>query len=105
VLGFVSPVVSPGSIKLCRLLITWDDCTQSTHVKLTDTQRSHLAELLHDRSQWFKEKVWAGIAAEERPDESLLEKGENVRYMRFKTNHTPRHFRYRLQITSEAALP
>jgi hypothetical protein len=38
-------------------------------VKLTDAQRSHLGELLRDRSQWFKEKVWADIAAEERQDE------------------------------------
>jgi len=35
-------------------------------VKLTDTQRSHLEELLRDRPQWFKENVWAAIAAEER---------------------------------------
>jgi len=35
-------------------------------VKLTDTQRSHLEELLHDRPQWFKESVWVTIAAEER---------------------------------------
>jgi len=35
-------------------------------VKLTDTQRAHLAELLRDRPHWFKESVWAQIAAEER---------------------------------------
>jgi len=35
-------------------------------VKLTDTQRAHLTELLHDRPQWFKESVWIQIAAEER---------------------------------------
>jgi len=35
-------------------------------VKLTDTQRSHLEELLRDRPQWFKESVWTAIAAEER---------------------------------------
>ena len=35
-------------------------------MKLTDTQRSHLEELLHDRPQWFKERVLAEIAAEER---------------------------------------
>jgi len=38
-------------------------------VKLTDTQRSHLEELLRDRSHWFKESVWADIAAEERRDD------------------------------------
>ncbi len=32
---------------------------------LTDTQRSHLEELLRDRPQWFREKVMADIAAEE----------------------------------------
>jgi hypothetical protein len=35
-------------------------------VKLTATQRSHLEELLRDQPQWFKESVWADIAAEER---------------------------------------
>jgi len=35
-------------------------------VKLTDTQRKHLEELLRDRPEWFKESVWAEIAAEER---------------------------------------
>ena len=38
-------------------------------MKLTDTQRSHLEELLRDRSHWFKESVWADIAAEERRDD------------------------------------
>jgi hypothetical protein len=38
-------------------------------VKLSDTQRSHLEELLRDRPPWFKEKVWAEIAAEERRDD------------------------------------
>ena len=38
-------------------------------MKLTDTQRSHLAELLRDRPQWFKESVWTAIAAEERRDD------------------------------------
>jgi hypothetical protein len=37
-------------------------------MKLTDTQRSHLEELLHDRPQWFKEKILADIAAEEQRD-------------------------------------
>jgi hypothetical protein len=37
-------------------------------VKLTDAQHSHLEELLRDRSQWFKEKTLADIAAEERRD-------------------------------------
>jgi len=37
-------------------------------VRLTDAQRSHLEELLRDRPQWFKEKVLADIAAEERRD-------------------------------------
>jgi hypothetical protein len=35
-------------------------------VKVTDSQRSHLKELLRDRPQWFKEKILADIAAEER---------------------------------------
>ena len=35
-------------------------------MKLTDAQRSHLEELLRNRPQWFKEKVLADIAAEER---------------------------------------
>jgi len=35
-------------------------------VKLTDAQRTHLEELLRNRPQWFKEKVLADIAAEER---------------------------------------
>jgi hypothetical protein len=34
-------------------------------VKLTDTQRKHLDEILRDREQWFKDRVWADIAAEE----------------------------------------
>jgi hypothetical protein len=38
-------------------------------VKLTDAQRSHLEELLRDRPQWFKTKVLADIAAEERRDD------------------------------------
>jgi hypothetical protein len=38
-------------------------------VKLTDAQRSHLEELLRDRPQWFKEKILADIAAEERRDD------------------------------------
>lgn len=38
-------------------------------MKLTDAQRSHLEELLRDRPQWFKEKILADIAAEERRDE------------------------------------
>jgi DNA-binding MarR family transcriptional regulator len=38
-------------------------------VKLTDAQRSHLEELLRDRAQWFKEKILADIAAEERRDD------------------------------------
>ena len=38
-------------------------------MKLTDAQRSHLEELLRDRPQWFKEKVMADIAAEERQDD------------------------------------
>ena len=38
-------------------------------MKLTDAQRSHLEELLRDRPQWFKEKVLADIAAEERRDD------------------------------------
>jgi hypothetical protein len=38
-------------------------------VKLTDTQRSHLDELLRDRPEWFKEKILADIAAEERQDD------------------------------------
>jgi hypothetical protein len=42
-------------------------------VKLTDAQRSHLEELLQDRPQWFKAKVLADIAAEERRDDE--EKG------------------------------
>jgi hypothetical protein len=39
-------------------------------VKLTDAQRSHLDELLRDRPEWFKEKILADIAAEERRDEA-----------------------------------
>ena len=35
-------------------------------MKLTDTQRSHLGELLRDRPAWFKEKILADIAAEGR---------------------------------------
>jgi hypothetical protein len=35
-------------------------------VKLTDAQRSHLEQLLRDRPEWFKEKILADIAAEER---------------------------------------
>ena len=38
-------------------------------MKLTDSQRSHLKELLRDRPQWFKEKVLADILAEERRDD------------------------------------
>jgi hypothetical protein len=38
-------------------------------VKLTDAQRSHLEELLRNRPPWFKEKILADIAAEERQDE------------------------------------
>ena len=38
-------------------------------MKLTDTQRSHLEELLRDRPQWFKEKILADITAEERRDD------------------------------------
>jgi hypothetical protein len=38
-------------------------------VKLTEAQRSHLDELLRDRPQWFKDKILADIAAEERQDE------------------------------------
>ena len=38
-------------------------------MKLTDTQRSHLEELLRDRPEWFKESVWADITAEERGDD------------------------------------
>jgi hypothetical protein len=38
-------------------------------VKLTDKQRAHLDELLRDRPQWFKEKILADIAAEERQDD------------------------------------
>jgi hypothetical protein len=38
-------------------------------VKLSDAQRSHLEELLHDRPEWFKTRVWADIAAEERRDD------------------------------------
>ena len=38
-------------------------------MKLTDAQRSHLEELLRDRPQWFKEKILADIAAEERRDD------------------------------------
>jgi len=33
---------------------------------LTDAQRAHLEELLRNRPQWFKEKILADIAAEER---------------------------------------
>ena len=42
---------------------------QNAHVKLTDAQRSHLDELLRDRPQWFKEKILADIAVEERRDD------------------------------------
>ena len=38
-------------------------------MKLTNAQRSHLEELLRDRPQWFKAKVLADIAAEERRDD------------------------------------
>ena len=38
-------------------------------MKLTDAQRSHLEELLHNRPEWFKTKVLADIAAEERRDD------------------------------------
>ena len=38
-------------------------------MKVTDSQRSHLKELLRDRPQWFKEKILADIAAEERRDD------------------------------------
>jgi hypothetical protein len=38
-------------------------------VKLTNAQRSQLEELLRDRPQWFKAKVLADIAAEERRDD------------------------------------
>jgi hypothetical protein len=38
-------------------------------MKLTDAQRSHLEELLRDRPPWFKERVQADIAAEERRDD------------------------------------
>ena len=38
-------------------------------MKLTDAQRSHLEELLRDRPHWFKEKILADIAAEERRDD------------------------------------
>ena len=38
-------------------------------MKLTDAQRSHLEELLRNRPQWFKEKIMADIAAEERRDD------------------------------------
>jgi len=38
-------------------------------VKLTEAQRSQLEELLRDRPQWFKEKIMADIAAEERRDD------------------------------------
>jgi len=38
-------------------------------VKLTEVQRSHLEELVRDRPQWFKEKIMADIAAEERRDD------------------------------------
>ena len=38
-------------------------------MKLTDAQRSHLEELLRDRPQWFKEKILADIAAEERRED------------------------------------
>ena len=38
-------------------------------MKLTDKQRSHLEELLRDRPQWFKEKIYSDIAAEERRDD------------------------------------
>jgi len=43
--------------------------TSNTHVKLTDGQHSHLDGLLRDRLQWFKEKILAEIAAEERRDD------------------------------------
>ena len=38
-------------------------------MKLTDAQRSHLDELLRDRPEWFKEKILADIAVEERRDD------------------------------------
>ena len=38
-------------------------------MKLTPAQRAHLEELLRDCPQWFKEKVLADIAAEERRDD------------------------------------
>ncbi len=38
-------------------------------MKLTDAQHTHLEELLRNRPQWFKEKILADIAAEERRDE------------------------------------
>ena len=38
-------------------------------MKLTDAQHSHLEELLRDRPQWFKERILADIAAEERQDD------------------------------------
>ena len=38
-------------------------------MKLTDAQRSHLEELLRNRPEWFKEKILADIAAEERRDD------------------------------------
>ena len=38
-------------------------------MKLTDGQRTHLKELLRNRPQWFKEKILADIAAEERRDD------------------------------------
>ena len=38
-------------------------------MKLTDAQRSHLDELLRNRPQWFKDKILADIAAEERRDD------------------------------------
>ena len=43
--------------------------TQITHVKLTDHQRSHLDEILRDRPQWFKDRILADIAAEERQED------------------------------------
>ena len=41
-------------------------------MKLTDAQRSHVEELLRNRPQWFKEKILADIAAEERRDDEEI---------------------------------
>ena len=38
-------------------------------MKLTDQQRSHLDEILRDRPHWFKDRILADIAAEERRGE------------------------------------